>query len=118
MDKELVELHDLYNKHDPIWVATLIGPVGMQGRNLIVAVGACPCGMGVFTSMTAYKPTEQEPLGEWMWEKAPLSTTLQVDGAWKEPFEKLMSHNPELLEAHKVYLESRKQKDAVKGECR
>lgn len=115
MDKELVELHELYNKHDPVWIASLLGPIGIAGKQLVVAVGLCPCGMGVFSSLTAYKPEENNKTDkDWKWERAPLETVLEVEGAWKGGFEKLMRCNAKLADAQRTYVEHRKKAEEAK----
>jgi hypothetical protein len=114
-DKEMMALHEAYDKHYPVWVATLIGPTGMRGRKLVVAVGSCLCGGSVFTSLTAYAPTEQEPLEEWFWEKVPHQSAGQISNAWQEAFANLMSHNASLAAAYKISSETQKQKAETTG---
>lgn len=91
MDKELKELHDLYNKHEPIWMATLIA-VSPSGIQLAAAIGLCACGNGVYTGYTKAVPV----VGDWTWEEAPIRPNISVGEMWRPSFDAVIRGNAEL----------------------
>jgi hypothetical protein len=100
MDKELKELHDLYKKHDPIWICSLLGPIGVNGQRVITAMGHCSCGCGIYTASTKYAPPE----GEWAWEAAPLYEGASVGEKWQKAYQTALRCNADLRAARDASL--------------
>lgn len=103
MDKELKELHDLYDKHNPVWLCTLLGPMRVNGQRVVTAMGACSCGCGIYTGSTKYAPPE----GDWVWEQAPTYEGASVGEKWQAAYMSALTHNKVLAAARDASLKER-----------